>query len=253
VIFGFNTDVRHGDTTYHVQSEARQNERLLQTQVFVRGRCIGKRALSYAQRMGEPSFSEEQMHEMLKEQHRHLVEAVRLGNIESELDVRADTAAMAIPPVAANPNTSIELDAAKLLAEVAAEPATAPAPQTVSLEAKPENKPRPAAYVLELTGKPMLQGLELQCLNPDAAYSDGSLQMRFRITDAGGNVPNAQITCRLSSSKASPVHVYATTDATGDAEVQVPLHEVGAAEAALLVQATHGSKSAVRRFRLRVS
>jgi hypothetical protein len=99
----------------------------------------------------------------------------------------------------------------------------------------------------------MLQGLELQCLNPDAAYSDGSLQMRFRITDAGGNVPNAQITCRLSSSKASPVHVYATTDATGDAEVQVPLHEVGAAEAALLVQATHGSKSAVRRFRLRVS
>ena len=44
MIFGFNTDIKHGDTVYHVQSEARENELLLQTQVFVRGRCIGKRA-----------------------------------------------------------------------------------------------------------------------------------------------------------------------------------------------------------------
>ena len=44
MIFGFNTDVKHGDTIYHVQSEARESEKLLQTQVFVRGRCIGKRA-----------------------------------------------------------------------------------------------------------------------------------------------------------------------------------------------------------------
>ena len=48
MIFGFNTDVKHGDTIYHVQSEARESERLLQTQVFVRGRCIGKKATSYA-------------------------------------------------------------------------------------------------------------------------------------------------------------------------------------------------------------
>ena len=48
MIFGFNTDVKHGDTIYHVQSEARESEKLLQTQVFVRGRCIGKKAISYA-------------------------------------------------------------------------------------------------------------------------------------------------------------------------------------------------------------
>jgi hypothetical protein len=48
MIFGFNTDIRHEDTVYHVQSEAREGEQLLQTQVFVQGRCIGKRAVSYA-------------------------------------------------------------------------------------------------------------------------------------------------------------------------------------------------------------
>jgi len=36
MIFGFNTDVKQGDTVYHVQSEARENELILQTQVFVR-------------------------------------------------------------------------------------------------------------------------------------------------------------------------------------------------------------------------
>jgi hypothetical protein len=45
MIFGFNTDIRHEDTIYHVQSEAREGEQLLQTQVFVQGRCIGKRAV----------------------------------------------------------------------------------------------------------------------------------------------------------------------------------------------------------------
>ena len=58
MIFGFNTDVKHGDTIYHVQSEARESELLLQTQVFVRGRCIGKRATSYASKPSEAAVAD---------------------------------------------------------------------------------------------------------------------------------------------------------------------------------------------------
>src|SRR6266849_1752887 len=54
MIFGFNTDIKHEDTIYHVQSEAREGEMLLQTQVFVRGRCIGKRATPYAEQAQSP-------------------------------------------------------------------------------------------------------------------------------------------------------------------------------------------------------
>ena len=42
MIFGFNTDIKYEDVVYHVQSEARHADLLLQTQVFVHGRCIGK-------------------------------------------------------------------------------------------------------------------------------------------------------------------------------------------------------------------
>ena len=58
MIFGFNTDIRHEDTVYHVQSEAREGEQLLQTQVFVRGRCIGKRAVSYGSGAAEEAARE---------------------------------------------------------------------------------------------------------------------------------------------------------------------------------------------------
>ena len=86
MIFGFNTDVKHGDTIYHVQSEARENERLLQTQVFVRGRCIGKRATSYASKAAEAQFGDTQKEQQLREQHRLVLDAIREGKLDSVLD-----------------------------------------------------------------------------------------------------------------------------------------------------------------------
>jgi len=86
MIFGFNTDVKHGDTIYHVQSEARESERLLQTQVFVRGRCIGKKATSYADRSGDIPFADTQKEQQLREQHRLVLDAIREGKLDQALD-----------------------------------------------------------------------------------------------------------------------------------------------------------------------
>jgi len=85
MIFGFNTDVKHADTIYHVQSEAREGEQLLQTQVFVRGRCIGKKAVSYAAAAGQGQ-ADSQKEQLLREQHRHVLDAIREGKLESVLD-----------------------------------------------------------------------------------------------------------------------------------------------------------------------
>lgn len=82
MIFGFNTDVKQGDTIYHIQSEARKADLLLQTMVFVKGHCIGKYASSYAEQVGNPGFSEEYIHDLLKNQHREVLEAVKAGSIE---------------------------------------------------------------------------------------------------------------------------------------------------------------------------
>ena len=103
MIFGFNTDIRHENTVYHVQSEAREGEQLLQTQVFVRGRCIGKRAISFASLVvsgsdhaagpnsdpSAPSQNDDQRKEkMLRDLHREVLDAIRDGRLDSVLDKR---------------------------------------------------------------------------------------------------------------------------------------------------------------------
>jgi hypothetical protein len=89
MIFGFNTDIRQEDAVYHVQSEAREAEQLLQTQVFVQGRCIGKRAVPYGSRGVEGSpDNDQEMEKQLRELHREMVDAVRDGKLESILDKR---------------------------------------------------------------------------------------------------------------------------------------------------------------------
>ena len=97
MIFGFNTDVKHGETVYHVQSEAREGEQLLQTQVFVRGRCIGKRAVPYgsapaegkigAQNIGSQN-NDQDREKMLRELHREMLDAIRDGKLDSIFDKR---------------------------------------------------------------------------------------------------------------------------------------------------------------------
>jgi hypothetical protein len=91
MIFGFNTDIKHEDTIFHVQSEAREGELLLQTQVFMRGRCVGKRASSYADKVSDSSFTDHQKEQILRDQHRLVLDAIRDGHLDEVLDKR-DTA-----------------------------------------------------------------------------------------------------------------------------------------------------------------
>ncbi len=86
MIFGFNTDVKHSDTIYHVQSEAREGELVLQTQVFVRGRCVGKRATSYAAKVAGGQFGDAQKEQQLRDQHRLVLDSIREGKLDSVLD-----------------------------------------------------------------------------------------------------------------------------------------------------------------------
>ncbi len=89
-IFGFNTDVKRGDVVYHVQSEARQNDLLLQTLVYVKGQCVGKHTVSYALKLAHSDFSNEAMHELLKIQHKTILDAIQQDQMQSVVGSGAD-------------------------------------------------------------------------------------------------------------------------------------------------------------------
>lgn len=83
MIYGFNTDVRRGDLVYHVQSEIQHGQTLLQTQVFVGGRCIGKCELPISDVLVLPVRGDCRLQDLLRSQHRQVLEAVRKGEAES--------------------------------------------------------------------------------------------------------------------------------------------------------------------------
>ena len=214
MIFGFNTDIRRDDTVYHVQSEARESERLLQTQVFVRGRCIGKRAVPYAAsategvgsakassfevRPSDPmSNRDDQMKEQrLRELHREVLDAIREGRLDSIFDKR-DT------------------------------PETLAAIEELELEWVNANSPRSPH---------------------DAA---GPLTVRIRVTRGGTTLTGARVTLRFTRPDAPPYYAQVLTDASGNAEMNVPVDENALPNSSLLVQASFAGDTATRKFQLR--
>ncbi|MDT8070155.1 MAG: hypothetical protein ROO76_18470 [Terriglobia bacterium] len=210
MIFGFNTDIKSSNTIYHVQSEAREHERLLQTQIFVRGHCIGKKASSYADLISHPEFSEARMHEMLKSQHRDTVESLRAGQIDEALtrvrplhEVLSEMCGIQIP--AANP---------------------APVTAVLSLEF--------------LNSAPVLAGETLQLrfrvLAGDKPVNGAKLISK--VTSANNGQEN------------HPLFAQAETEPDGCGEVKLPLSLQGVTEATVLVQATHQGRTATKKFRL---
>ncbi len=76
MIFGFNTDVAGRDGVYHVQTEDRGAKNpVVESIVYVGGKIMGRRRTSYSPREATP----ERIEELVRRQHKDLVEAIRSG------------------------------------------------------------------------------------------------------------------------------------------------------------------------------
>lgn len=76
MIFGYNTDVKSGDVVYHVQTEDRgEKNPVIDSVIYVKGRIVDRRRTPY-----QPGqVTAEQLQDMVKQQHRQLVDAIRGG------------------------------------------------------------------------------------------------------------------------------------------------------------------------------
>jgi len=82
--FGFNSNVRVGDATYHVQTEDRgPSHPFLDTVVYMAGRVIYKRSTSYEKFASgaETETLAQKLHERLAQQHRDVIAGLEAGDI----------------------------------------------------------------------------------------------------------------------------------------------------------------------------
>ena len=80
MLFGHNTDVKTGDSVYHVQTEDRGTANaLIDTTVYCRGRVLHRRTNNYIDLLPLDPGREELLRKRIDDQHRSVTEEIRSG------------------------------------------------------------------------------------------------------------------------------------------------------------------------------
>jgi hypothetical protein len=80
MLFGHNTDVKAGETVYHVQTEDRGTANaLIDTTVYCRGRVLHRRTNNYIDLLPLDPERESSLRKRIDEQHRAVTEEIRSG------------------------------------------------------------------------------------------------------------------------------------------------------------------------------
>ena len=99
MLFGHNSNVKAGDTTYHVQTEDRgTTNALIDTTVYFHGRVLHRRTNNYFDLLPLNPDTEQALKLRLDEQHHTVIEEIRTGALHLSLPQDENDAARAAAP-----------------------------------------------------------------------------------------------------------------------------------------------------------
>ncbi len=108
MLFGHNTNVKAGETTYHVQTEDRgTSNALIDTTVYFSGRVLHRRTNNYFDLLPLNPAREQALKLRLDEQHRAVVEELRSGALHLALPREEKPVAPAAPASAASSSSTV--------------------------------------------------------------------------------------------------------------------------------------------------
>ena len=276
MITGFNTDIKHGEKIFHVQTEDRgQSNPVVESLVYVGGEILLSKKSPYAELVRDDHVDEKAVRQMMDNQHRLIIEAIRRGRFDGtlpdepppafELDERepvpispaaaAASALLSGGEVGRPPNT-----------RVAGPPQAARTPAPSSLPIAPTRGPASAAPVKGTADQPSGQPggpaktldqviidylaseaasehLEIifQKLGGDLVAGESCvLVVKASTSLTGRPVPGTKITIRMIVSTAGPPQILfrGQTGSDGMLRATVSLPQIGNANAALIVAGT---------------
>lgn len=136
MLFGHNTDLKIGETVYHLQTEDRGvATALIDTTVYCRGRVVHRRTNNYFDLLPLEPSHEESLKKRIAEQHRAVTEEIRSGALrlsapppsvqESPAAAKSPAPASALALELLNPKTWLAGKRAKLQLSVRQKPSGA--------------------------------------------------------------------------------------------------------------------------------
>lgn len=90
MITGFNTDVKYGETVYHVQTEDKGvHNPLIESLIYVKGAILDSHRTYYRNFLESRAFSESTLQKILEFQHRQIVATIKKGQFQKGMKLRA--------------------------------------------------------------------------------------------------------------------------------------------------------------------
>jgi hypothetical protein len=233
MITGYNTDIRHRDVVFHVQTEDKgKGNPCVESLVYVKGQVIANKRTGYADMLTEGK-GEKDIVALMEHQHRVMIAAIKGGKLDEKVAALNGGRSVPTPPQ----GTPV---AAPVAAPVVAPPVTTSSAPAVEPRIEDPDKTLDQVILEYLSAEADQEQLALAMSGESALAlgKSGSLELKTTSSKSGLPVARAQVTVRMISTVAYPrTLAQGETDDNGSLRctLDIPLVEEGIA--ALIITA----------------
>lgn len=246
MITGYNTDIRHNEVVFHVQTEDKGlSNPFIESLVYVGGQVLASKRANYADLLAEGK-EEKDIVALMDHQHRTMIAAIRHGKLDAKLQSLLAGKQTGQVPAGQIPAGQIEV------------PLTRQSPPATTAVPEPPPLPPPAAAARPAPAAPArertLDQVILEYLTNEADQEQlvllleeesnlalgcqAQLALRARSSKSGMPVVGAQVSVKMISTVSDPrVLALGKTDDQGLAAMTFDIPTIGRGTAALIITA----------------
>jgi len=224
VITGFNTDIRHNDKVYHIQTEDKGLANpYIESLVYVGGEILASKKTSYADQ-AKDGIDEKWIGGLMEQQHRTMIAAIKRGRFDQPAEQTKSGIQAAVPTVAG--------DVAK--------------PASTTMPPINEEKTLDQVIIDYLASEAESEHLELALLNTVDFYAGAAVEVRVaaRKSLSQNPIPAAAIEVKVISTVEPPRVVFrgkTAGDGTAIIRCTIPAFREGTAAVIISAQSPIGN------------
>jgi hypothetical protein len=232
LITGFNTDIKHNEKVYHVQTEDKgMANPYIESLVYVGGEILASKKTSYAEQL-KTGVDEKWIGGLMEQQHRTMIAAIKRGRFDQPADTTKTATPVpprSAPTLAAGTSTGVVFDEA-------VSPAT-----TVN-----EEKTLDQVIIDYLASEAESEHLELALLNQVDFVAGSALELRVaaRKSLSQSPIPAAAIEVKVISTVEPPRVIFrgkTAADGTTTVRCTIPSFRDGTAAVIISAQSSIGN------------
>jgi hypothetical protein len=230
VITGFNTDIKHNDKVYHVQTEDKGvGNPYIESLVYVGGEILASKKTSYAEQL-KSGIDDKWIGGLMEQQHRTMIAAIKRGRFDQPADTTKTGQRIPLPTVSQPLDSGVVFEDAAPVAAAAVE----------------DEKTLDQVIIDYLASEAESEHLELALLNQIDFFAGAAIEMRIaaRKSLSQAPIPAAAIEVRVISTVEPPRVIFrgkTAADGTAIVRCTIPAFRDGTAAVIISAQSPIGN------------